>query len=157
MSPSSHNQQSSMSPSQGRTLISFNDSFNEEGRTERHCLKTEREKGRRNKSHRCNRPDDIDETYQKYKRGLPSISADDDEKNRSDTSSKDASSTPEVGHNRRRTKICDGRNNLSVIRQVQDRLKTVVDYWTYPRPDTSPKLNKTLSKNVAMIIKRINA
>lgn len=119
---------SSMSQSQRGTLDRGRNSSDGEGRAERSHLKKESKKGGQGGSRRHNSPEDIDERRRKNKRVLHQSSDDDDDRHKSDASSTNACSRSEKYHIHRRTKNSDGEDKFRVIRLVNYRFKTSVDY-----------------------------
>lgn len=67
----------------------------------------------------------------------------------------DARSSLEEDHDRLKTNVRDGEEELRVIRSVNYRFRKAIKYRTYRRADTSPKFNRTLLENVAEIEKNM--
>lgn len=81
----------------------------------------------------------------------------DDEKDRqsSDKSSADVNSSSEEDRASPETKTCYDENKLMVIRSVNYGFKVAVDYRKYRLADTSLKYDRTVTKNVTKMAKRM--
>lgn len=146
----------SMSQLLRMTSDSGKDSSDEQGRDGCSHLKTETKKGRRGRSPKRHHQEDIDGKRSKNKHECFQSSVNDD-RHMSGTSSTDANSSSEERHDRCRAKPSNGEDKLKVIRLANYRFKVVVDYRMYRLTDTSPIYDRTMSKNVAKIAKRMKA
>lgn len=135
---------------------SRNDSSNEDCRDGRSRHRTENKKSQPVRNHRWKSPEDVDGKRSENNR--ESIeSPDDDSRHMSDPSSTDLSRSGMEDYSRCRTKSCDGEEKSVAIHMVNYRFETAVDFRAYRLHGSLPKYDRTMSKNIAKMSKRVMA